>query len=384
MLRCLTLFVSLSCLLPSQDANGFTIGTWNIEFLGADPKFRRDTPPRSADDLKAIGRKVRELGVSLLGVQEICGEDILHEVARAAGPGWRAVLGTSGSWSDGKTQQGVGILYDDAVLELIYAEEMLSFPSKLDEVSVFHRKPVTAALRHRETGCDFRVVVVHLKAGRKDRDKQKRKAEATYLRGWIDGLLRDPNEDHDILVFGDFNCSYGDAPEAIFEAGGAMRYLDQPKAAPTIMHFDTPIDQICVTETFREIQRDSLRSHHVEGEAQRLAFRKTYSDHFPVTARVTPPARDDDPAARFCRGTPQQSLPTNQRPVANATAIVAKVQWPLLPGTPVRVMIEDEHQYEGTFVHLDQDRGWVVIKTADGLRAWPKRRVKSILAANKK
>ena len=94
MLRFLSLFVSLCFLLPAQFAQDISIGTWNLEFLGADPKFRRDTPPRSPADLLAIGDKVRELGVAVLAVQEICGELPLATVAKAAGPSWRAVLGT--------------------------------------------------------------------------------------------------------------------------------------------------------------------------------------------------------------------------------------------------------------------------------------------------
>src|SRR5690606_39571389 len=146
MLRSLLLFVSLCVVLPAQQVTDLLIGTWNIEFLGADPKFRRDTEPRSADDLIAIGHKVKQLGVSLLAVQEISGQAVLDVVARAAGSSWRAILGTSGAWDDGKTQQGVGFLYDSSVLDLLYAEERLDFPSELDGVAVFHRKPVTAAL----------------------------------------------------------------------------------------------------------------------------------------------------------------------------------------------------------------------------------------------
>lgn len=371
MLRFLSLFVSLCFALPAQEVKDMLIGTWNIEFLGADAKFRRDTEPRSSDDIEAIGKKVRELGVAVLGVQEICGQEPLQAVAKAAGPTWRAVLGTSGSWSDGKTQQGVGFLYDSRVLAMVYAEELLDFPSELDGVSVFHRKPVTAALRHRETGCDFRIVVVHLKAGQKDRDKQKRKAEATHLRQWVDQLLNDPNEDHDIVILGDFNCSYGDDPERILERGGAMHYLDQAKAAPTIMHFDTPIDQLCVAAGFREVQRNSLTSHHVVGDDQRLSWRKTYSDHFPVTARMTPLA-DDDPSARFRRGPAAQVLPTSRR---RPTAPVgAKPVWPPRPGTMVEVYVDGTIR-KGQLVSLPGERGWVVIDQGSGPIAWPMEKI---------
>lgn len=379
MLRFLSLFVSLCFLLPAQDVKDMLIGTWNIEFLGADPKFRRDTPPRSAADVVAIGKKVRDLGVAVLGVQEICGEKPLQAVAKAAGPTWRAVLGTSGSWSDGKTQQGVGFLYDSSVLALVHAEELLNFPSELDGVSVFHRKPVTAALRHRATGSDFRIVVVHFKAGQKDRDKQKRRAEATHLRQWVDQLLQDPNEDHDIVILGDFNSTYGDDPELVFEGGGVMQYLDQAKAAPTIMHFDTPIDQFCVAAEFRELQRNSMTSHHVVGSALRLKWRKTYSDHFPVTVRMTP-LMDDDPAATFHRGPAAQVLPTTRR--RPAVGVHDKAVWPPRPGMQVEVCVDGTIR-KGRLVKLPAERGWVVIDQGSGPIGWPMDRVRWVRVLQK-
>ena len=140
-----TLFALACTALPAQEATTLKIGTWNLEFLGADPKYRRDTPPRDAADYQKIGAYVKQLGVAALGVQEICGSEALEKVAVAAGPTWRAVLGTSGQWTDGKTQQGVGFLYDTAMLTLLHCEELLDFPSELDGVNVFHRNAANRA-----------------------------------------------------------------------------------------------------------------------------------------------------------------------------------------------------------------------------------------------
>tara|TARA_R110002072_G_scaffold100429_3_gene221120 strand:- start:2070 stop:3215 length:1146 start_codon:yes stop_codon:yes gene_type:complete len=375
MLRYLLLFVSLCYFLPAQEVADIRLGSWNLEFLGADPKYRRDTPPRSDSDLVAIGMKIRALGVAMMGVQEICGEEPLKAVAEAAGPSWRAVLGTTGKWSDGKTQQGVGFLYDSSVLDLLYAEELLEFPSDFDGVSVFHRKPVTACFRHRQTRCDFRVVIVHLKAGRKARDLQKRKAEATHLRAWVGDLLKNPNEDRDIVIFGDFNSTYGEDPEMVLESGDIMRYLDQQQPAPTIMHFDTPIDQFCVSNGFREVQRNSLLSHHVPDAEERLRFRKTYSDHFPVTLRMTPLA-DDDPESTFKQGPSEQVLPTTRRPPSK-TISTRTPTWPPRPGTIVQVRTRDAVA-TGKFIRLGSDDGWVVIDSKTGIMAFPREQVVSM------
>ena len=389
LLRFLSLSLSLCCLLPAQQAEDILIGTWNIEFLGADPKYRRDTPPRSDEDLQAIGMAVRALGVSVIGVQEICGEGPLEVVAAAAGPSWRSVLGTTGQWSDGKTQQGVGFLYDSSVLECLYSEELLEFPRELEGVAVFHRKPVTGVFRHLATGCDFRIVVVHLKAGQKSKDKAKRKAEATHLKAWVDELLSDPMEDRDIVIFGDFNCSYGDEPEKVFEAGGVMHYLDQQTPQPTIMHFDTPIDQFCVTTDFREVQRNSLMSHcNFRDDAARLAFRKTYSDHFPVTMRMTPLA-DDDPESRFRKGAASQVLPVSGRPAKISSASTASesgkqeaASWRPAIGEAIDVSANGI-LFRGVLVQFPVDKGWLVLTTQSGQTAIPMTSIDYIRIAKK-
>ncbi|MCB9878621.1 MAG: hypothetical protein H6835_13570 [Planctomycetes bacterium] len=357
--RALSLLLTLlfASLLAAQDAT-FAIGTWNLEFLGAAPTFRRDTPPRTDDDLAAIGKKVAELGVAVLGVEEICGEAPLEKVCAGAGPTWRFVLGTSGSWDDGKTQQGVGFLYDEALVELLWAEELLDFPSELDGLPVFHRKPVTAVFRHRATGCDFRCVVVHLKAGQKAQDEQKRALEATTLQAWIAGLLRDPAEDPDIVVLGDFNCGYDAPPRAILERDGLLHYLPQPHKASTIMHFDDAIDQVVGARGFAELRRDGRRDHPVDGEAERKAFRKTYSDHFPVTATVV--ARgDDDPDAHFWRGPPGQRLPVSLR------------RWPPQVGAEVLLTLTSGAEQRGKLLQPLPDAGWIVLEIGGVICAIP-------------
>ena len=303
---------------PSPTPNEVKVGTWNLEFYGADPKFRRDTPPRDDADQERIAERIRALGVAVLAVQEICGAAPLDDLARRIGPTWRPVLGTTGKWTDGRTQQAVGFLYDSAALILVHAEELLDFPSEIDGLNVFHRKPVTACFRHRGSGMDFRLVTVHLKAGRKARDLAKRRAEADTLHAWIRKLQADDREDQDIVILGDFNSTYGAEPAELLAREGAMALLAQSTPTPTILWFDDPIDQFAVGRGFDEVVRGSLVAHAVTGEAARLAFRKSCSDHFPCTM-VLRGARDDDPTATFAKGPAAQVLPVSRR-AAGATA----------------------------------------------------------------
>jgi len=300
-------------LLTAQRLVTFRVGTWNLEFLGAQGNFRNNLPLRTDADHAAIGRKIHELGVCVLAVQEVNDEATLKKVAAGAGPSWDAFLGTSGGWDDQKTAQRIGFVYDQNVVDLVFAEELLQLPREFEGSPIFHRVPVTAVWKHKASGCDFRLVTVHLKAGQKADDQKKRRGEAMALSGWLDTLAQQPNEDPDVVLLGDFNSTYGTDPEQILEQSGLRKYLDQTSASPTIMHFADPIDQIVVGNGCVEVRRNSLSVASDFGALTKDAWRQTYSDHFPVTFQLRG-SIDDDPQATFSRGGPEQVLPLTRRP----------------------------------------------------------------------
>jgi endonuclease/exonuclease/phosphatase family metal-dependent hydrolase len=354
-----------------QIAIEFRIGTWNLEFLGADGNYRNNLPLRTEADLQAIGRKIVELGVCVLAVQEINDEATLRKVAAAAAPSWELVLGTSGGWDDGKTAQRIGFLYDRAAVDLLFAEELLALPREQEGLPIFHRVPVTAGFRHRKSGCDFRLVTVHLKAGQKAEDAQKRRLEATLLSGWLETLHKDPAEDQDIVLLGDFNSSYGTEPEQLFERGGAMAYVEPKTPMPTIMHFADPIDQVVVTAACRELQRDSFA---VDGDFDGMskeAWRQTYSDHFPVVVKLRGQG-DDDAAATFRREAPEHVLPVGKRPPGAPVTgpIVRRGTWPPRVGTKIILIATSGQQWNGDLVQElpapNDQNGWIVLRTASG------------------
>jgi endonuclease/exonuclease/phosphatase family metal-dependent hydrolase len=295
----------------------FRVGTWNLEFLGAEGNFRNNTPPRTDDDYAAIGKKVVQLGVCVLAVQEINDEASLRKVAAGAGASWDVLLGTSGSWDDGKTAQRIGFVFDKAQVELLHAEELLQLPRKFEEQPIFHRVPVTACFQHKASGCDFRLVTVHMKAGQKAQDQRKRVGEAQALAAWLDTLAADANEDPDVVLLGDFNSSYGTDPEKLFEKSERRRYLEPREKQPTIMHFADPIDQVVGSVGCKELRVDSLAIDGDFDGMKREAWRQTYSDHFPVVATFVA-SGDDDAKAKFARGPASQFLPRAAAPAAGA------------------------------------------------------------------
>jgi len=375
---CLSLALALGALAIAQhpvpptlaQPVEFKVGTWNLEFLGADGNFRNNLQNRDERELALLGKKVRELGVVALAVQEVNDEATLRKVAAAAGPSWACLLGTSGEWDDKKTAQRIGFLWDTAAVELLHCEELLQLPREFEGKPIFHRVPVTGAFRHLGSGADFRLVTVHLKAGRKPDDEQKRRGESTLLAQWLDGLQQTAGEDQDIVLLGDFNCTYGTQPQQALEAGKLRRWLTHAQPTPTIMHFPEPIDQVVVADACAEVQRGSLA---VDGDFDGMdkdAWRKIYSDHFPVT--VTLRATGDDDTATFAEGPIAQALPVARRGAAQAApAAAAANDWPFVAGAQVHLLATE--WITGTLV-TDVPRsgdGWITLQVATDTTGTP-------------
>lgn len=353
------LFTALLAGVAAAQQTEFKIGTWNLEFLGAAGNFRNNLPPRTDADYAAIGKKVHELGVCVLAVQEINDEATLQKVAAGAGPSWVAMLGTSGSWDDGKTAQHIGFVYDRAAVSLLHVEELLTLPREFEGSPIFHRVPVTACFQHKATGADFRLVTVHLKAGQKADDEKKRRGESTLLAGWLDRLLATAAEDHDVIVLGDFNSTYGTEPQHAFERSKALRYVPQPQPTPTIMHFAEPIDQVVVADACEEVRRASLAVDNDFDGMDKNAWRQTYSDHFPVTVTLRCQG-DDDPGATFAHTPTPTPTPTSTP------------TWPPAVGSRVEAQLIGGSQVRGKLLQPlpANAQGWLVMELESDRQSW--------------
>ncbi len=313
------LFLCLAtAMLPAQEP--IRIGAWNLEQLG----WRKE-PQRTDADLDAMAAFVRELGVAVLAVSEVGGEDALRDLARRIGPDWQAVLGTTGSFTErgATTQIGVGFLWNNGKIELLQAEEPLDLPREQDGLPVFHRVPVSACFRQRGGGVDFRAVAVHFKAGRNEADEKKREAEVGLLQGWLKERLKNPREDRDVVILGDFNHTYNSRAHQRLAQGDFVDYLRPRELTPTIVHFDEPIDQIAIGKGFREVRRETFTVHNQKGLADKDAWRKTYSDHFPVSVQLGG-GPDDDADAVFTAVPAPHLLPASLRPQPAAPADAAE------------------------------------------------------------
>jgi len=266
------------------------LGAWNLEHFGS-----RNDPPRTDEDVQAIADYIRDLDVRVLAVCEINGEKPLQELVKRIGSDWKFVLGTSGRVGQ-EGQVAVGVLWDDSRVEMLGAGELSELSERSSAGLVFHRAPVVAAFRDRAGGPDFRVVSVHLKAGRTPEDFDRRTAEGKSLRAYLEKLASDENQDDDIVVLGDFNHDPSAGEADAWTEGGFAKILTG--RGRSIIHFDRQIDHAVPLGTFEEIREGSFAVHNRDGLADPKKWRSTYSDHFPVTVQLEA-VPDDDPAAKI-------------------------------------------------------------------------------------
>lgn len=266
------------------------IGAWNLEHFG-----NRNDPPRTDADVQAIADYIRKLDLQVLAVSEINGEKPLKDLVTRIGRDWKFILGTSGHVGQ-EGQVAVGVLWDDSRVDMLGAGELSELSAHTAAGLVFHRAPVVAAFRDRAGGPDFRVVSVHLKAGRTPEDFDRRTAECKALRGYLEKLVSDEKEDDDIIVLGDFNHDASAGEAEIWRDGGFAHFLNG--RGRSIIHFDRQIDQAVPLGTFEEVKETSFQVHNREGLRDQKKWRNTYSDHFPVTVGLEA-LPDDDPAAKL-------------------------------------------------------------------------------------
>ena len=261
------------------------LGAWNLEHFGS-----RNDPPRTDADVQAVADYIRKLDVQVLAVSEINGEKPLKDLVKRIGPEWKFVLGTSGHVGQ-EGQVAPGVLWDNSRVEMLGAGELSELSERSSAGLVFHRAPVVAAFRDRAGGPDFRVVSVHLKAGRTPEDFDRRTAEGKSLRAYLEKLVSDSKEDNDIVVLGDFNHDPSAGEADAWTDGGFAKILTG--RGRSIIHFDRQIDHAVPLGTFEEIRVGSFEIHNREGLRDAKKWRNTYSDHFPVTVQLEAVPDDD-------------------------------------------------------------------------------------------
>lgn len=161
------------------------IATFNIENLAAKGK-----------DMKQIARIIKDLGLEIVGIEEIVEPKALDELVKYL-DGFKYKI------TGGTAPIHVGIIYNSSVIDVSEVSEIKTLT--LNNEKKF-RPGLRIKAKVKPDGFDFILAVVHLKSkvGEKDTDSY-RKQQIQCLSNWMDKELQAHPLEKDIIILGDFN-----------------------------------------------------------------------------------------------------------------------------------------------------------------------------------
>ena len=292
------------------------VGVWNIERLSATadrgfPELQSDDeklPPRSDSDLRKMAKYIRdELQVDALMVSEIEADsplstsqkpqsEQLNQVALKMGSNWKYFLGRTG----GDMRLGLLFNTDRVQLKKLVNLDAPKFP--VSGKDVLDRDPFIVWISARDGGTtknDVLLICVHLKSQQKPFKDNRMAAIAKLIGDYKNPKVRDaltlpsPTEEPEVIILGDCN-------DSSFKSSGFKYMFDYLKgvgfkhirnSSDSYPHTRVNGSQIDHTFGSESVIDDAMISgsfkvHAVPGEhhePQRMSYRKSLSDHFPVT-----------------------------------------------------------------------------------------------------
>ena len=305
----------------------YTLGTWNLEWLkdGRSRGFPENTwggpsyPPRNEEDYVAIAEVIsQDLEAAVLVLTEINafisgGEGggaiqspELDRLLFHLGENFDYVISESGG------QQHVAILYDENKVRLNTVFEIEVPFQKKQNKDIFARDPLVAHFTFLVQGVDhglndFVIVGLHLASGQYNNKNHDRAMEILLYN--LEFLLEEgedlPSGEGDIILTGDLNLNIFDSKrEEVLESmedGDFDILADEGYSATRLSGVPlapkSKIDYIIVTDEMRgpgnEIATSQATVHQALANQDFVAFRRVFSDHFPVTVEVSL-LQDDD------------------------------------------------------------------------------------------
>lgn len=316
------IFFSLANVMIAQTPS-VRVGVWNIEALSKSAK--RGFPelqgsaalgPRTDQDLKRIAEYLKnDIKVDALMITEIEADaatstvdrpqsEQLDKICGHLGSNWRYFLGRTG----GKMR--LGLLFNEDRIQLKKLVNLHADPFFVSGKDVYDRDPFIVWINVRDGGAaknDMLLACLHLKSQQKPFRHNRMAAVAKLLGDLTDAKVRraltlpSAGEEPQVLILGDCNQE----PPGPTEFKYMFGYLDglgfahlRPASGdyPRTRINKSRIDHIFASKGARDAMvPDSFRVHNVQNtQAANAAYRKVFSDHFPVTVDVKIQADNDE------------------------------------------------------------------------------------------
>lgn len=176
----------IATLASMGTADGFEIGTWNIENY-----------PKSTGSKAMVSSILNQLDVDVMAVEEISSEGAFKELV-AEMPKFSGVLAGEGNGKD--EAQNVGFIYRKADFTLVKSEALFE-----TSTFAFPRPPLMIRLKPVKAGrAEIVAIAVHLKAFGDDKSQQRREIANGDLQNYV-AELKAKEPALQIVILGDFN-----------------------------------------------------------------------------------------------------------------------------------------------------------------------------------
>lgn len=285
-------------------ADAIVVGAWNIEYLGV-PSRRESTGKGVLQEASDIAKYVKDSGVSLLGVEEVCvdGKDTpgltnssLDETVKIINADSAAAWKYKLFKSKGKArQQLTGLMWNEAVLTPV--GEPYRLPMQVPEPQVgqpvyWKRWATAMKFSTGEGKTEFVIIPVHMKSNRPARGESaeqareksiEHRAEEARLLVKALGDVQKKFACQDIIIIGDVNALGGrEKCVQIFTEAG-FRDLNQQDLVTHISkkYPYSPLDRAFVPDKrppFSDSKMEVVKPADMPPEE----FRKKLSDHYMI------------------------------------------------------------------------------------------------------
>ncbi|NQT84405.1 hypothetical protein HQ563_15380 [bacterium] len=277
--------------------NEIIVGSFNMEWLGHTNKAR------SLYDIQCLAKYIRALEVDVLCCQEIHPQG---DTCKSGQPDWEDLLATLGDEFD----KHVGTTGSNQHLAFIWRKDRVELTNvgKLKGISrkqtsngkTFPRIPLTAFVKSKSGGVDFRIITVHLFFGK----NQARYEEAVQLNEWLNDY-NDNGDDKDVLIIGDFNTK----PMGEGESGNSTTINNMVNddvwicLSDDYYEYTTPSSRERYDHAF--ITEDLFDEEYIKGswdvrreacDALPTCYLTHISNHCPVTLRLKDEDNDTEPS----------------------------------------------------------------------------------------
>lgn len=306
-------------------AESIKIGTWNIEHLGSPGRGtggigNGKLPLRTDKQLKAIAALLRDtLKIDLIALQEVVisksdsNSNIstpLNKITHALGENWSYHVGNPGRENTNPVNNmQCAFVWNTQRVRAINIFDF-SFPNEeVGQEPLFDRKPLIGyfeAIQNGESRNDFLLVNIHLTSG-KYNDENHLAALVILEQNIANDLKQNGVQESDRIILGDFNDNPFEKKEdgtpkysdLLYQYMAWKGYSNLVKENTGATRMDdnlrSIIDHILVNKGAKGHIPDTVAvRYYPSKDKKKLAqWRKTYSDHFPLTFEIKI-KKDDD------------------------------------------------------------------------------------------